>query len=150
MGGRTQEYIIPHPTDNQSLHWPLDDSAQCPRSPPVFPSDCLPAFSDLFMLFFKRTPPPNARSSIGSLSISGGERRLFPNLPVYEKQTRASDRGAASRVGGGRIVISGERCCQWMPEGQSVHRGVSSKFHSGISGQPVPLDGISSRATRSA
>lgn len=42
----------------------------------------------------------------------------------------------------GQIVISGERCCCWMTEGQSVHQGVSSKFHSGISGQPVPLDDI--------
>lgn len=56
MGGRTQEYIIHHPTDNQSLHWPLDDSAECPRSPPVFPAYCLHAFSDLFMLLFKGTP----------------------------------------------------------------------------------------------
>lgn len=40
-----------------------------------------------------------------------------------------------------RIVISGERLCR-MNEGQSIHRGVASKFLSGISGQAVPLDDI--------
>lgn len=41
----------------------------------------------------------------------------------------------------GRMVISGERHC-WMNEGQSVHRGVASKFHPGICGQTEPLDDI--------
>lgn len=43
-------------------------------------------------------------------------------------------------------LISGERCCCWITEGQRIHQGVSSQFHSSISGQPVPLDAIFSQA----
>lgn len=141
MGGRTQGYIIPHPTDNQSLHWPLDDSTECPRSPPVYPVACPRAFSKVFMLLFKGAPsPPEGPSFHRFITHQWRVRAIF----LWSRQFMKSKPGRPLTTAlpvRGRIVISGERLCR-MNEGQSIHRGAASKFHSGISGQAVPLDDI--------
>lgn len=151
MGGRTQEYIIPHPTDNQSLHWPRDDSSECPPSPPVFAADCLHAFLALFMLLFKGMPSnPKGLFCDWLIIHQRWGKEIRYEFVCYEFMKSKPEPLTAVLPVRGRIMISGECCCCSMTEGQSVHRGVSSKFHSGISGQPVPLDDIFfSHSTRS-
>lgn len=141
VGGRTQEYIIPHPTDNQSLHWPLDDSAEwsAPAHLLLFLWTAYMRFQ-IYSCSYLRGRPRIPKACLSSAHYPSAEAK---GDSLWSHQFMKSKPGPLTMAlpVRGRMVISGERRC-WMNEGQSVHRGIASKFHPGISGQTVPLDDI--------
>lgn len=120
-----------------------------PQSAPdhllFFPADCLPAFSDLFMLFFKLAPqtPVLPSAHYPSMEVRGDSFWICQFM-----RSKPEPLTVVLPVGGTDSDL--RRMLLPLDDWRSKHWGVSSKFHSGISGQPVPFDDIFSRATWSA
>lgn len=139
VGGRTQEYIIP---PRQTIN-PSTGPWMTPQSAPahllLFLWTAYMPFQ-IYSCSYLRGRPRIPKACLSSAHYPSAEGK---GDSLWSHQFMKSEPGPLTTAlpVRGRMVISGEHNC-WMNEGQSVHQGVASKFHPGISGQAEPLDDI--------